>query len=255
MVMRVLILGGALALLTAHYLSTHDAKVKVDAAGPHAPVVVELFTSEGCSSCPPADRLLIELQKQSRADAEIIVLSEHVDYWDQLGWKDPFSARQFSDRQSEYARLQMSDEVYTPQMVVDGHLGFTGSDVHRAAKEILNSAKDQKVGVKIEELDSAAGSTRLRISAEDTKSSELLLAVTEDGLQTQVKRGENGGHILAHTGVVRWMKAVGKFDKKASAMETTVAIDPAWKRENLRIVAILQRPSGLVIGAASQRLR
>ncbi len=230
------------------------AEPKVDATA-HPPIIVELFTSEGCSSCPPADRLLAELQKQSRPDAEIIVLSEHVDYWDFQGWKDPFSARQFSDRQASYAREQMSADVYTPQMFVDGHKGFTGSDSGFAVSEIRNAAKAPKTAVHIEQLDSVAGSTRFRITTGPGKEADLLLAITEDGLESKVARGENSGRFLFHTGVVRSFKKVGASASKEGSVEAVANLDPAWKRGHLRAVAFLQRPSGLIVGAAAINLR
>jgi hypothetical protein len=242
----------AVVLAAARYFVTAEAKV--DAAN-HPPIVVELFTSEGCSSCPPADRVLIDLQNQSRPDAEIIVLSEHVDYWDSLGWKDAFSARQFSDRQAQYAQQQLSDEVYTPQMFVDGHRGFTGSDSDKAIDEIRRSAKAEKTEVRIEQLDSAAGSTRFRVTTAPGKEADLILAITEDGLETKVARGENSGRYLAHTGVVRLLKKVGASGAKEASVESVVSLDPVWKRDRLRAVAFLQRPSGLIVGAAEVTLR
>ena len=244
----------AVTLVAARYFVRAETDAKVDTAT-HAPIVVELFTSEGCSSCPPADRLLLELQRQSRPDAEIIVLSEHVDYWDFQGWKDPFSAHQFSDRQAQYAQLQLSDEVYTPQMFVDGHRGFTGSDSDKAIDELRNATKAAKIEVRIEQVDSAAGSPRFRITAAAGKDADLLLAITEDGLETKVVRGENSGRFLAHTGVVRLLKKVGTSGPKEASVEPSVSLDPAWKREKLRAVAFLQRPSGLIVGAASVTLR
>ena len=247
------IVGGVLGAVR-YFAPTASAETKVDVAA-HAPIVVELFTSEGCSSCPPADRLLADLQKQSRPDAEIIVLSEHVDYWDFQGWKDPFSARQFSDRQAEYAKNQMSDEVYTPQMFVDGHKGFTGSESSLAVSEIRNAAKAAKIPVLIEQLDSAAGSTRFRITTGAGKEADLMLAITEDGLESKVVRGENSGRFLAHTGVVRSLSRVGGSASKENVVETVVHLDPSWKREKMRAVAFLQRPSGLIIGAGAVNLR
>jgi hypothetical protein len=197
----------------------------------------------------------MELQKQSRPDAEIIVLSQHVDYWDDLGWKDPFSARQFSDRQAQYAQWHLSSEVYTPQMFVDGHKGFTGSDSEEAVDEIRNAAKAAKTKITIEQLDSGGGSTRLRITSAAGKEADLLLAITEDGLETKVARGENSGRFLAHTGVVRSLKKVGSSGQKESSLETVVSLDPAWKRDKLRAVAFLQRPSGLIVGAGAVSLR
>jgi len=244
----------AFTIAAARYFVRAETEATLDATT-HAPIVVELFTSEGCSSCPPADRVLLDLQKQSRPDAEIIVLSEHVDYWDFQGWKDPFSARQFSDRQAQYAQQQLSDEVYTPQMFVDGHKGFTGSDSGQAVEEIRNAAKAGKVEVRIEQLDPTAGAMRFRITAGASKDADLLLAITEDGLETKVIRGENSGRFLAHTGVVRSLKRIGSSGVKENSIETIVNLDPSWKREKLRAVAFLQRPSGLIVGAAAVSLR
>jgi hypothetical protein len=250
-VMRLLLVWAATAVCLGIVLYFSRAEAKVETLGLHPPIIVELFTSEGCSSCPPADRLLLELQKQSKPDAQIIVLSEHVDYWDSLGWKDPFSSRQFSDRQSLYAHQQFTDDVYTPQMFVDGHKGFTGSDVSKVVEELKAAAKEHKTEVRIVELDSGVSSTKLRISVGAGKGADLMLAITEDGLETKVARGENRGRFLAHTGVVRLLKKLGTSDGKESSFEEIIGFDPAWRREKLRAVAFLQRPSGLIIGVGS----
>src|SRR5712672_3378806 len=114
------------------------------------PVLLELFTSEGCSSCPPADRLLEILdQKQPVAGSELIVLSEHVDYWDRLGWRDPFSSPQYAARQQEYASKFSRDGVYTPQLVVDGRFGFVGSDGREAVSAIQKAIREPKIAIAI----------------------------------------------------------------------------------------------------------
>src|SRR5580704_8489772 len=114
------------------------------------PVLLELFTSEGCSSCPPADRLLEILdQKQPVAGADLIVLSEHVDYWDRLGWKDPFSSSQYTARQQEYSYRFNGDGVYTPQLVVDGRFGFVGSDGREASSAIQKAIRERKIPIEI----------------------------------------------------------------------------------------------------------
>ena len=132
--------------------------------GKRTPVVVELFTSEGCSSCPPADAVLARLKRDQPVDgAEVIALSEHVDYWNYIGWADPFSAKEFSARQSGYARALNLDQVYTPQAVINGHAEFVGSDQGRAEQEIARAARTPKAEVHLTRDTSAAGDVALRV--------------------------------------------------------------------------------------------
>src|ERR1700746_960216 len=115
---------------------------------PRTPVLIELFTSEGCSSCPPADALLEKLDRsQPVSGADLVVLSEHVDYWNDIGWKDPYSSHEFSVRQGDYAHRFRLDSPYTPQMVVDGEMELVGSDERRAIRVIENSIKTVKLPV------------------------------------------------------------------------------------------------------------
>ncbi len=139
-------------MVSSGFLRTEDHRgpAPTSSAAPRTPVLIELFTSEGCSSCPPADVLLGQLDRfQPVPTADLIVLSEHVDYWDDIGWKDPYSSRQFSLRQGDYAHRFRLDDPYTPQMVVDGDTQLVGSDGHEALRVIGNAAKVTKIPVSL----------------------------------------------------------------------------------------------------------
>jgi hypothetical protein len=215
------------------------------------PVLVELFTSEGCSSCPPADALLARLAKtQPVAAAEVVALEEHVDYWDRLGWRDPYSSAVFTARQNDYARVFGNGGAYTPQMVVDGHAEFIGGAEGPARQAIHRAAQSPKAAVQLGWVGNSAASAAtppvLRIQIGQVPpddSAEAFLAVTEDNLHSDVTRGENAGRALDHFGVVRDLRRIGKLDAKAAASltaEQVVKLLPAWKRRDLHVVVFAQ---------------
>ena len=225
------------------------AAILTAAAAAETPVLVELFTSEGCSSCPPADVLLAKLESmQPVPGAHIIALSEHVDYWDRLGWRDPFSSSLFTERQQEYARLFHDDGPYTPEMVIDGATGFVGVEGERALKTIAQSAQAPKTAVR---LTAASGKVSVRVD-DAPRAADLLLAITERNLLSNVSAGENKGLRLTHTAVVRSLRTVGKVRRgEPFAAEVAVEAAKSWKPENLRAVVILQdRSTHKVMGAA-----
>lgn len=234
------------------------------ATSARVPVLVELFTSEGCSSCPPADELLARLDEQPLAGAEIIALSEHVDYWNRLGWADPFSSSAFSERQSVYANVFNRDDVYTPEMVVDGREEFVGSNTSRAKEAITAATRTPKASVmlsikqtmKAESSNAIPLAVRIEnlppVAAGDTAA--VVLAITESGLRSDVRRGENSGRKLNHTAVVRKLSVIGSVAAKQGAFtaEPTARVESAWKREQLKAVVFVQeRTSRHVLGAAA----
>ena len=216
------------------------------------PVVVELFTSEGCSSCPPADLLLRRLQKeQPVSGVEVIPLSEHVDYWNQLGWKDPFSSGSFTDRQRQYADVFHKDGPYTPQMVIDGTTGFVGSDGPHALKAIAEAAKRPKASVT---LTCQANPLRLQVRIDNVREdADVLLSIAENGLESNVVRGENRGLRMGHDGVTRRMAIIGRVKKQLPfASEPKVAIEKDWRPENLSAIVFLQDRSTYRIQGAGK---
>lgn len=216
-------------------------------AAPPTLVVVELFTSEGCSSCPPADTLLQRLVASPPVEGvQIVALGEHVDYWDQQGWRDRFSSASLTNRQRVYSQAFNTDNIYTPQMVVDGRSGFVGSDAAAARRAIAQAATAPRGTVRIE-IDAVTNSARamaVSITALDLPKpgrgdrDEIILAVTEDRLTSDVRRGENKGHVLAHAAVVRQLRAIG--DATGQPVRSEIAIDPAWNRDNVTVVAFVQ---------------
>src|SRR5262245_2081709 len=165
---------------------------------PRTPVLVYLFTSEGCSSCPPADRVLARLlEEQPVSGVEVIALGFHVDYWDRLGWRDPFSSSRYTDRQPVYARVLGVSSIYAPQPVVDGTHEFIGSDWHAAQRLLADAKSVIKTPVTVTAQSDAADNRRVTLHIEvsrregSTLNGDVLLAVVEDGLTTDVRRGEN----------------------------------------------------------------
>lgn len=211
------------------------------------PVLVELFTSEGCSSCPPADQLLARLAaEQSVPGAVVVPLSLHVDYWNQLGWKDPFSSRRYSERQSDYARrFGSAGRVYTPQVVVSGHKEVVGSDERAVRRAIETEAREPKAFVRV--LADAVGSVRVSVAGA-AGGSDVILAVVEDGQVSNVTRGENAGRHLAHTAVARELRAAGTVDA-AGRFDATVRIESGPGAR--RVFAFVQeRGAGRVLGTS-----
>jgi hypothetical protein len=224
-------------------------------SSPPVPVLVELFTSEGCSSCPPADSLLeMWLQEQPIKGVQVIPLSEHVTYWDHQGWKDPFGRQQFTARQQQYGRRFNLESIYTPQLVVDGTREFVGSDKRAIEHALSDAAKVPKPSMQIA-ISVADGSLTMTASGPGLtaeKNAELIFAVTEDRLVVDVKRGENARRTLKHSGVVRWLSSAGEIGSQPKT--ATVKIAPDWRRDHLRVVAFVQsRSNRKVISAAYAR--
>ena len=170
-----------------------------------AGVLVELFTSEGCSSCPPADRLLESL------DPQAIVLSEHVDYWDHLGWRDPYSGHANTLRQEAYARGFGIEGPYTPQMVIDGVTEFVGNNARRAMAELARARSREKIGV---HLARAAAGVRVQIDPAP-KAADVWLALADDSGTSQVAAGENKGLRLHHVAILRSLRKIGTVQRDA----------------------------------------
>lgn len=227
----------------------------VASAQTKAPVLVELFTSEGCSSCPPADQFLANLETaQPVAGAAIIVLGEHVDYWNGQGWNDRFSSAQFTARQEAYARHFAIDGPYTPQMVVNGAVQVVGNDVPAAMKAIQAAARPQAAVPRIS-ISESGNALHVTISDAGSKVRQVFYAIAEDGLSTSVKGGENGGRELHHAGVVRFLKQAGATRNGSYAADLPLKLAPEWRRENLHAVVFLQDGSaGRVLSAAEVRL-
>lgn len=219
--------------------------------GTREPVLVELFTSEGCGNCPPADRQLAFLETQQPvAGADVITLGYHVDYFNDRGWKDEYSSAEYTRRQNLYSMRLGAESMYTPQMIVDGRTQFIGSDSKKANDVIVKAAAEDKpdVSVKVEGKRADVTITGLGTHTVGT----VVLASAEDGLVSDVKAGNNKGRKLPHISVVRNLKPFGKVPEKATEYSGSVELpsDPAWKAENVRYVVYVQEDqSGRIIAA------
>ena len=219
---------------------------------PTQPIVIELFTSEGCSSCPPADALLGQLSRQRTGHAvELVLLGEHVEYWNGQGWNDRFSAPVFTQRQYDYVRDLHLATAYTPQVVVDGHLqasGGNGPAISRLIAEAAQVTKPFNVSLQAQSTDKF----HVTVDGPPARKMQVLFGITEDNLTTTVHGGENLGRTLTHTAVVRELHALGAtsdghFDKTISAK-----MKSDWKQQDLRVIVLVQdQSSGQIEGAAS----
>ena len=214
--------------------------------------VVELFTSEGCSSCPPADQLLREItQKAKEENLTIYTLGFHVDYWNYLGWEDVFSQKDYSRRQYQYAQAMQTTSVYTPQLIINGTKAFNGSDREQAWKTIhqaLQKPSSLKLNLSIAEKSANTYELSYQISSIPPDST-LNFALVEKNLKSNVSRGENTGRLLQHDNVVRFFNTT---DIKAPEHKITFSINNQWKKEDLAVIAYIQNKKDTMIVAAAQ---
>jgi hypothetical protein len=238
-----------------------DTSVHTSAAPAH-PVLVELFTSEGCSSCPPADALIEKLDAQPLSGLQLIVMSEHVTYWDHDGWKDPNSSAQLTDRQSAYEDALGFKTPYTPQIIIDGTSVLQMGDVQQADGIFRKAAEVAMIPVRLESVGFDAGSpavlhARIATDANSEKhNADVYVAVALNRVESQVLHGENGGRHLIHVAVVQQLVKVGKLEKgKSFDQQIDLKLKPGEDAKNLRIIAFVQEPGpGKVLGAAWQKI-
>ena len=217
-----------------------------------APVVVELFTSQGCSSCPPADRVLSELAERD----DVVPLAFHVDYWNYIGWTDPFSSEVWSKRQERYAEALRTGRLYTPMVVVDGRTDVVGSRGREVAELIAQARRRAALGEVVVEIETRGPAVQIRgaahLDAQVERPAEFLLAVVESGLETPVSRGENARRTLHNDFVVRSFERLGTVSPGAeTTLEHRFVLDSAWNRDEIRLVGLLQDPETLAIYGAA----
>ncbi|CAN5562969.1 DUF1223 domain-containing protein [soil metagenome] len=230
---------------------------RVMADGPRAAggvAVVELFTSEGCSSCPPADDLLGELARDAREHgAAVYPIAFHIDYWDRLGWKDPFSSAASTQRQQAYARV-LGSQMYTPQMIVNGRTEFVGSDSGRAKKEIEAALADQAAAlVTVHASRQSDTAIAIDFAVEHAPADAVLnLVAAEGSLTVKVPRGENGGRTLHHENVARAMETVPL--KTGATGKIVLTVPAGMDDRNVAVIGFVQDQNMKIIGAGSTEL-
>ncbi|MBO3270651.1 DUF1223 domain-containing protein [Hymenobacter defluvii] len=250
-----LLSAGVLASVALPYASKLAPKTSAPTlpAAARVPVVVELFTSEGCSSCPAADATLRELAAtQPVPGVEIVALGEHVDYWNRLGWKDAYSSAQFTERQRQYA-ARFGTGSYTPQAVVNGQTELVGSQRQKLTAAIAQAATAPRATIRLTRPNPTSIHVQVSSLPTGAKQSQVLLALTERGLSSQVGRGENAGRLLRHAPVVRALRTVGTVDG-AGSFAATVPLQLAaqWQAAEVRAVVLVQETaSRRIVGAAS----
>jgi hypothetical protein len=250
-----LVVSAALRVVTAQ--NTSQAP-KTPAGRVVAPVVVELFTSEGCSSCPSADRALSDLVRAGMLDGiPIIALSEHVDYWNRLGWKDRFSSSKFTMRQTEYAEA-LESKVYTPQMVFDGRFECIGNDRVAVVAAISKAGAVRKARVSAQiARDGSSMSVHATIEPGDLErlpDADVFVAVTENGLVSNVLAGENKGRQMPHDAVTRHLEKAGRVKAGTAPAQVTanVRLEPEWTLAQTNIVVLVKARGGKgLVGAWS----
>ncbi|QHS51037.1 thioredoxin family protein [Edaphobacter sp. 12200R-103] len=238
-------------------LSAGIAPARSQTASTGTPVLVELFTSEGCSSCPPADKLLGVLQTQQPVPgAHIVAVEEHVDYWDRQGWRDRFSSARFTQRQGFYAPRLNFEDSYTPQMVVDGATQFLGSDSSKAFAVISQAAQKEKIRLTLSAPvvngRTVAGSVSVQDGAASLPHGDLYAVLIQPSASTEVKGGENGGKQLSHVSVARAFARVGKIgDLSHGPVDFKITAPAEADPAGMRLILFAQLPSqGAVRGIA-----
>lgn len=225
-----------------------------DAPPAEGPILLELFTSQGCSSCPPADRVLSRLAASPEWRGKIAPLAFHVDYWNYIGWTDPFSSPAWSGRQEAYAAAWGSSRIYTPQLVVGGEIDCSGADegcIGRALRKLADRVPSWRLGLTLRKTPEGGVEAEVtaRSLAPGPPPGELFVAIAESGLITAVGRGENARRTLANDCVVRRLLRLGGV--KEGVSRAALELDPAWKRAGLSVVAFLQNPESRRIEAAA----
>ena len=223
------------------------------AAIPPNPVVVELFESEGCSSCPPAERVMKELLREF--GPSVILLTYHVDYWDSLGWKDPFSDGRNTERQKAYARSFSQDTIYTPELVIQGEIGLNGADWRRARTEIASRLQSARsgFGLTLQKKESAAVTVSVRLPPDlAAQARELTLVLFENAAPVHVLRGENRGATMSGDFAVRQLAAMPRLQKGHSAL--TISIDPSWDPAALGAVVLVKGDSPRILAAEEKNV-
>jgi hypothetical protein len=220
---------------------------------PNGFAVLELFTSQGCSSCPPADRKLNELtDKAEKSGMPIYTLAYHVDYWNRLGWKDPYSMKLFSDRQSWYSGLFESGSVYTPQLIVNGVKEMVGSrstEIDQSVDHALNQSTMVEVGMHVNK-NGTDIICELDIKNRPLAECVINVALVVDDITTQIKRGENSGKTLIESGIV--LKLISK---KLEREQLKITMPGNEIKGNYRVVVFIQdEMKGIIYGAADAKL-
>jgi hypothetical protein len=211
--------------------------------------VVELFTSEGCSSCPPADALVARMQKES-GDKPVYILAFHVDYWNRLGWKDVFSSHEYTERQSQYAQWLNLSSVYTPQAIVNGRTEFVGSEEGNLRNAIkAGIEKNAKTELSLNNVKIDGDKAAVQYHAEGvTNNSALLIALIEKNATTKVQRGENGGRTLSHVQIVTQLKNVSL--KNSGSGTESIALPHGFDPQKWELIGFVQNTSnGEITGA------